>query len=106
AAALAVAVSSADGELSEAVAESALVADATIFLPDGVTVGGGPAFPDVVTAVMAGATSSLHAPGGDWAIGLPVATPAGTVAVLAVAEAAEMRAGVWQATALLSALAL
>ncbi|HJR93079.1 MAG TPA: HAMP domain-containing sensor histidine kinase [Acidimicrobiia bacterium] len=106
AAALAVAVSSADGNLSEEVAESALVADAMIFLPSGVTVGTGPVFPDVVTAVAAGATSSLRVPGGDWAIGLPVATPAGIVAVVAVAEAEELRAGVWQATALLAALAV
>lgn len=106
AAALAVAVSSADGELSQRVAESALVADAQIFLPDGSTVGEGPVFPDIVAAVKAGATSSLHAPGGDWATGLPVATPVGIIAVVAVAEAEEMSAGVWQATALLAGLGL
>lgn len=105
AAALAVAVSSSDGMLSPGVAESALVAEAIVILPDGTSTGDGPVFPALVSTVMTGRSASETSPSGDWAIGLPVATSAGMVAVVAVAKADEMTAGVWRATGLLAGLA-
>lgn len=106
AAALAVAVSSADGRLSTDVAETALVADADVFLPDGTSTSSGAVFPALVSTVMSGKASSETSATGDWAIGLPVATPDGMVAVVAVARAEEMSTGVWRATGLLAGLAL
>lgn len=106
AAALAVAIAGADGAVSAEVAESALVSEASIILPDGTLVG--PVDPDAFLSnmVTGGSASSTELADGTWQVGLPVATGSGMAAVVAEAGPDEMRRGVWRATFLLATLAL
>lgn len=106
AAALAVAASGSEGGLTRSVAESALVADVSIVLPDGTTVGTIPTDPAILAAVGSGEAAAEHQPDGSWMVGIPVATAEGIVAVVAVAVAEEMMEGVWRASGLLAGLAL
>lgn len=105
AAVLAVAVSAAGGDVTPAVAESALITDVAIHLPDGGVVGDAEAQIDVVEAARSGRPSGAFSDSGSWTVALPVATPKGVVAVAAVASPDEMNAGVWRAVGLLGALA-
>lgn len=104
AAAMAVSVA-ASGESSPEVAEGALVAEATIVLPDGSIVGLVPPEPQVIQAVMAGESASAFDNSGRWIVGIPVATAEGVVAILAEASPATLSAGVGRATATLAMLA-
>lgn len=106
AAALAVAIAGAEGTVSVGVAESALVAEVSIVLPDGTRVGAVDPSPDLSRIVSGGTASSMELSDGSWQVGLPVATSRGMVAVIAEAGADEMGQGVWLASGLLAALAL
>lgn len=106
AAALVVAVASADGTVDRQVAESALISEVGIVLPDGTSVGGLEVPPDLTATVVSGQPGVSTTADGSWYVGLPVATPSGVVVVAAAANSEEMTAGVWPATALLAALAL
>lgn len=106
AAALAVAVSAGNGALTASMAESALVADVSIHLPDGSFVGGVEAQMEVVEAARSGRPSAATSESGTWTVAVPVATPEGMVTVAAVATPEEMSAGVWRAVGLLAGLAV
>lgn len=102
--ALAVAVAASGGTLTTDVAEQALVTDAGIHLPDGSSVGLDPDAVEVVETALGGRTASGFDQEGNWVVALPVATPTGMAAVSSVADANEMREGVWPATAMLAGL--
>lgn len=106
AAALAVAVSAGDGVLTPVVAESALVTDVVIHLPDGRVVGDMAADMEVVAAARSGRPTGATSESGNWTVALPVATPQGIVAVAAVTTSEEMNAGVGRAVGLLAGLAV
>lgn len=106
AAALAVAVAAAGGDVNRAVAESAVVSDVSLVLPDGTEVGLEGIPPSLVSTVRAGQAAAELGDDGAWRVGLPVATPAGVVVVAAVADPDQMTAGVPRATVLLGGLAL
>ncbi|HEX2154999.1 MAG TPA: HAMP domain-containing sensor histidine kinase [Acidimicrobiia bacterium] len=105
AAALAVAAA-AEGEITLDRAETALVADAAIVLPDGGRAGTVAIPESLIEQVRSGRAASQTTGDGAWTIGLPVAIPEGIVTVAARAEATEMTAGVWQAVLLLALLAV
>ena len=102
---LAVSVAAGDGNEAD-LAEAALVADATIVLPDGTVVGTGDAPTGLVDTVRRGASATSEGVDGAWRVGIPVATSDGVAAVIATAPPEEMSQGVAQASLLLGGLAV